>query len=212
MIKVALTDENILIRTGIRSCLEKHSVEINILFEASNGKNLLDQLSRTSELPDIILLDETPLSRCLETIAVLRERYPSISVIFFTFFYNKIVFDEIIKAGVKGFLSKKGDPLLIIQAVFAVFEGNIFAYYGNDKDLLSSFETYNNIYPKLLLTLRQKQFLEFCASEKTYKEIGSEMGISIKTIDVYRDTLFKKLNINSRTGLAIYAIKNGITY
>ena len=47
-------------------------------------------------------------------------------------------------------------------------------------------------------------------TEQTYKEIADVMCLSPRTIDGYREDLFKKLNITSRTGLAMYAIKAGI--
>ena len=65
---------------------------------------------------------------------------------------------------------------------------------------------------KKLLNLsdREVDFLKLACSEMTYKEIASQMHLSPRTIDGYRDALFEKLNIKTRTGLAIYAIKNGI--
>jgi len=62
-----------------------------------------------------------------------------------------------------------------------------------------------------ILSQKEIEFLERVCSEKTYKEIASEMYLSPKTIDGYRAALFKKLNVKSRVGLAIYAIKNGLT-
>ena len=53
------------------------------------------------------------------------------------------------------------------------------------------------------------QFLKLACTERTYKEIAEQMNLSPKTIDGYRDTLFKKIGIKSRTGLVIFAVKNG---
>jgi DNA-binding NarL/FixJ family response regulator len=62
------------------------------------------------------------------------------------------------------------------------------------------------------LTSREITFLKLAFSEKTYSEIAKEMFVSERTIDGYRDSLFKKLGITSRVGLAIYAIKNGFVH
>jgi DNA-binding NarL/FixJ family response regulator len=57
---------------------------------------------------------------------------------------------------------------------------------------------------------REKEFLSLCTSELTYKEIAEKMNVKTRTVDNYRDNLFEKLNVVSRTGLVLYAIKNKI--
>ena len=60
------------------------------------------------------------------------------------------------------------------------------------------------------LSDRETFFLQQICSEKTYAEIAREMFVSERTVDGYRDTLFKKLHLGSRVGLVLYAIRNGI--
>lgn len=60
------------------------------------------------------------------------------------------------------------------------------------------------------ITDRERQFLKLLCTEMTYKEIADSMNLSPKTIEGYRETLFNKLNVKNRIGLAIYAIKNDI--
>ena len=62
------------------------------------------------------------------------------------------------------------------------------------------------------LTDKEMQFLKLAAMEKTYKEIAQIMEVSPRTVDNYRDHLLVKLNVESRTGLVLYAIKNGIVW
>jgi DNA-binding NarL/FixJ family response regulator len=60
------------------------------------------------------------------------------------------------------------------------------------------------------ITQRQQLFLCLCATDLTYKEIAGRMEISTKTADRYRDGLFHKLNVKSKVGLALFAVKNGM--
>jgi two-component system invasion response regulator UvrY len=60
------------------------------------------------------------------------------------------------------------------------------------------------------LNEREIEFLKFACTEMTYKEIADKMFLSPRTIDGYRDALFEKLNLKTRVGLVMYAIKNGI--
>jgi DNA-binding CsgD family transcriptional regulator len=62
----------------------------------------------------------------------------------------------------------------------------------------------------MLLTEKEIVFVRMACTEKTYKEIALEMGLSPRTIDGYRDAVFIKLNVKSRIGIALYAIRNGI--
>jgi two-component system, NarL family, invasion response regulator UvrY len=62
----------------------------------------------------------------------------------------------------------------------------------------------------LELKPNEVRFLTLACSELTYKQIAEHMGLSVRTIDGYRDTLFDKLGTRNRVGLVIYAIKNGI--
>ena len=61
-----------------------------------------------------------------------------------------------------------------------------------------------------LMNEREKDFLQLACSEYTYNEIAAKMFLSPKTIDGYRNALFEKLNVKSRVGMALYAVKHGL--
>ena len=91
---------------------------------------------------------------------------------------------------------------------------NGFYYSHNTTGKLASFfqKNYSNqsSIEKALLTQIEIDFLKLASTELTYKEIADRMKITPRVIDSYRDNLFDKLNVKSRVGLAIYAVKNGI--
>lgn len=60
------------------------------------------------------------------------------------------------------------------------------------------------------LSRQEIAFMRWACTEKTYKEIAHEMRVSPRTIDNYRDSIFKKLHVTSRVGIAMYAVRNGI--
>jgi len=62
----------------------------------------------------------------------------------------------------------------------------------------------------LKLNSREIEFLKLACTEMSYKEIAEKMFLSPRTIEGYRDSLFEKLNLRSRVGLVLFAIKNGI--
>lgn len=64
--------------------------------------------------------------------------------------------------------------------------------------------------PMLVLNERELEFMRLVCTEWTYKEIADRMYLSPRTIDGYRDALFEKLNVRTRVGLAMFAVRHGI--
>jgi len=67
-----------------------------------------------------------------------------------------------------------------------------------------------SIWGATILSENEISFLKLAATDLTYKEMAQKMQISPRTVDNYRDALFLKLNVKSRVGLAMYAVKSGI--
>ena len=116
--------------------------------------------------------------------------------------------------GVKGYLCKDVEPRELGEAIDAVMKKGFYytdfitgklvhsLQLGQENSSLTSD---NN-----LMSDREKEFLQLACSEFTYNEIASKMFLSPKTIDGYRNALFEKLNVKSRVGLALYAVKHGL--
>ena len=84
-------------------------------------------------------------------------------------------------------------------------------HYNSDHHLLNySKLVANNESEKTHLTEKEKEFLVLACSDKTYRQIAGIMKLSERTIDGYRESLFKKFNVQSRTGMALEAIRKGL--
>src|SRR5258708_1480128 len=118
-----------------------------------------------------------------------------------------------LQAGARGFLKTDiapGELTLAIQAVIA--SGYFYSYNSAGKlvNLFKKDKSNNNQADRLSLSENELTFIKLASTDMTYKEIAIMMKISSRTIDNYRDALFIKLNVKSRVGLAIYAIKSGV--
>jgi two-component system, NarL family, invasion response regulator UvrY len=121
---------------------------------------------------------------------------------------------RMLKNGAKGYILKDADPSELKQAINAVLTrgfyysemvtGKLIHSIGNTDD------DDNGSTSVLKLSEREMEFLKLVCTEMTYKEIADKMYLSPRTIDGYRDALFEKLNIKTRVGLVLYAIKNGV--
>jgi two-component system, NarL family, invasion response regulator UvrY len=84
-------------------------------------------------------------------------------------------------------------------------------YYYSEKIAKKIFDMHQQNSPLLpKITERQMEFLRYCCSELSYKKMSVRMGVSVRTVEAFRDALFDKFNITTRIGLVIFAFQNGL--
>lgn len=211
--KIAIVDDHTLFRKGL-STLISELPSYSVLFEASNGKEFIEKIQGL-EVPDIVLLDITmPEMNGYETAKWIKFNYPSVKMLALSTMDTDESILRMVKNGVHGYLMKDSELEELKKAFESVLS---IGYYYNDlvsrKIIRSVADLADDSSPLNILsklTEREILFLKHCCSEKTYSHIASEMNVSERTVDGYREALFKKLNIGTRVGLVLYAIKNGI--
>jgi len=204
-IQIALVDDHRLFRSGMAALIDSFG-GYSILFEAANGKELIDNITE-GLIPDIILLDiNMPVMDGTSTAQWLKKHHPSIRVIILSMFEDAEKVLSMVMAGVKGYLLKDAEPDEFERALSKVSEGDLFYPDFVTKHLLNNFNIDKAAQVKL--NPREIEFLRLTSTELTYKEIADTMCISVRTVDSYRDQLFEKLQIKSRVGLVLYSIKN----
>ncbi|MEO7530609.1 MAG: response regulator transcription factor, partial [Sediminibacterium sp.] len=176
-----------------------------IVFEADNGKHLTEQIE-SNILPDIILLDITmPVIDGVEAASWLKRKYPQVKIIALSMIKNDLLVIRMLKNGARGYILKDCEPAELLIALQQVHEEG---YYYNE--LVTPKMIRKNHYPDMVLLKPQElSFLRWSCTELTHKQIADEMQVSPRTVDGYRDSLFQKLGVSSRVGLAVYAIKHG---
>jgi DNA-binding NarL/FixJ family response regulator len=205
-IKIVLVDDHRLFRSGIASLINKLP-QYKILFEAGDGEELTRKLT-PKLIPHIILLDiNMPQKDGIETAHWLRTNYPDIHIIVLSMFEDAEKVLTMIKLGVKGYLLKDAEPDEFEQALDSVSKNEVYFPPFVTRHLVSNF---NKQLEQVKLNNRELEFLKLTGTELTYKEIADQMCISVRTVDGYRDQLFEKLQIKSRVGLVLYAIKNNL--
>ena len=207
MIKVALVDDHVILRKSLAVLIQLFK-DFDITLQANNGRDFIDQLQPHS-LPDIVLLDITmPVMDGVETAHWLKQNYPQVKVLALSMIKNDYIIIRMLKNGARGYILKDSEPAELKEALH---QTHIKGYYYNEliTPKIKNKELYGE-FPKIMLTEQELIFLRWACTEKSYKQIADEMCISPRTVDGYRDSLFRKLNITSRVGIAIYAIKSGI--
>lgn len=208
---IAIADDHALFRKGLASLINFFP-GYKVLFEAANGKELISRL-RPKALPDIVLLDiSMPEMDGYATANYLRNNYPDIYILALSTMDAETAIINMIKCGAKGYVLKDAEPEELKQAFDDVLGKG---YFYNDLVTRKVMQSVSALTDEKTasfakLTERETAFLRLICSEKTYNEIAAEMFVSPRTVDGYRNALFEKLNLKTRTGLALYAVKNGI--
>jgi two-component system invasion response regulator UvrY len=212
-VNIALADDHVLLRRGLASLIGKFD-DYNVVFEANNGKDFIGQLE-SAGIPDLALIDvNMPEMDGYATCSWLKDHYPSIKVLALSMYDNENAIIRMIKSGAKGYILKDIEPKELRAALDSLVSKG---FYYSEMVTGKMIHVINNLdqpqqHMKNLVSLSTKEidFLKLVCTELTYKEIADKMYMSPRTIDGYRDTLFGKLNMKTRIGLALYAIKNGI--
>ncbi|HYF31652.1 MAG TPA: response regulator transcription factor [Chitinophagaceae bacterium] len=207
-VTIGLVDDHQLFLKSLSLMLESFN-NYEVVVEALNGKDLIQKLETTKKIPDIMLIDvNMPVMEGIETSQWLSERYPSMRLIALSMNDQDKAIIGMLKAGCCAYLLKDTHPTELEKALGEV---NSKGYYNADMSninfrrlLMKSGEK-----PEIVLTPKEKQFLPLACSDLTYKQIASEMGLSERTIDGYRESLFQKFHVQSRVGLCLEAIRKG---
>ncbi|HTR28587.1 MAG TPA: response regulator transcription factor [Puia sp.] len=211
--KVALVDDHALIRSGLVNLIREFG-EFEVVCEANNGKHFQQCLSR-SHLPEIVLLDlNMPEMDGYMTAAWIRETYPDIKVLALSMDDKDRAIIRMLRHGARGYILKDVEPAELRRALTEVLTKGYYYSEMVTSRLIHNINqeanpaTYDHSIAKL--TEKELQFIKYACTEMTYKEIADAMFLSPRTIDGYRDSLFIRLDVRTRVGLAIYAIRNGI--
>ena len=202
--QIALVDDHALFRSGIAAMVNGLK-NYSVLFEAANGQELTRKISPKFK-PQIVLLDiNMPQMDGIATAQWLRSNYPEIHIVVLSMFEDAEKVLAMVRLGVKGYLLKDAEPHEYEQALNNVSQNEVYFPAFVTRHLISSF---NKPVDNIKLNQREIEFLKLSGTELTYKEIADQMCVSVRTVDGYRDQLFDKLQIKSRVGLVLYAIKN----
>ena len=208
-ITLGITDDHQLFLKSL-SLLISSLEDFTILIEAMNGKDLIEKIETKKIEPDIILLDvNMPVMDGRQTAELLTKKYPAIKLVALSMKDDDATIISMIKAGCCSYLLKDIHPEELNKALHEIYKKG---YYNSDaaninyRRLLQHQERQN----ELQLTDKEKHFLQLACSDATYKQIASAMNVSERTVDGYRENLFKKLNVQSRTGMALEAIRRSL--
>ena len=210
-ITICLIDDHKIVRQGLRDLLEKMG-NYHIIQEFESGEEFLAALPLV-ETPDLYILDYSLTQmNGIEVLKVLETNEEEFKVLLLTQQFDETIIDDAYKHGARGFLNKNCTAHDLKFAIDNIAKIG----YNNISEILKRIKNTDENEPgnkKIVLTNRELQFLKLVCNENelTYEQMGKIMGLSTKTIESYRATLFTKFDIKSKVGLVLFSYKHKLT-
>jgi NarL family two-component system response regulator LiaR len=208
-VRVLVTDDHVIVRTGIRAVLEVVP-DIDVVGEAANGREAIVEARRLQ--PDVILMDLVmPEMDGIEAIQRIKSQQPGARILVLTTFAGEDLVFPAIKAGALGYQLKDSGPEELVQAIREVFRGESSLHPVIARKVLQELSRPSERPPTSdPLTEREVEVLRLVAQGWQNAEIAEKLVISGATVRTHVSNILSKLHLASRTQAALYALREGL--
>ncbi len=213
MINIAIAEDQVLFRKGIIALLNSFK-NVHVVIDAENGSDLLEQLEKSSIEIHVIFLDiNMPILNGIETMKVIRTKYPTIKNIILTVHEEDKFINKLIEEGANAYLAKNSQPAEVEKAIHTVVSHD---YYFNENTIRAMHSHVQARQKKITLqpidgiTTREKEIIQLICKEFTTTEIAQKLFISERTVDGHRNNLLIKTGCRNTAGLVLFAIKHNL--
>lgn len=211
-IRIIIADDHEIYRDGFKVMLKKQTA-IELIGETDSGEGLIQMAHYLR--PDIVITNiKLPLLDGISAAKQLTAQLPEIGIIALSVFDDETFILDMLEAGAKGYLMKSAEKEEMINAIKAVHKGqNYFCNLVSRKlTKMLADSTYHphkkNAKPEL--TERELSVTKFICQELSNKEIATELKLSVRTVEGYREKIQEKIGARNTAGIVIYAIRNKI--
>lgn len=203
---VVVVDDHFLLSQAIGGLVQEFK-DFDVLYLCKNGQELLDKFEDPKKIPDLVLMDiKMPILNGIETTEKLNKDYPGVKVLALSIEEDEYTILKMLRAGARGYLMKDTKKNILEKALLEVMKSG--QYYTNNvsKILMESID--KNIDTQI--KDKELEFIKLACTDMSYKEISEAMFCSYKTVEGYRDSLYKKIGIKNRIGLMLFAIQHNM--
>ncbi len=211
-IKVLLADDHPILREGLRGLLEREN-DLEVAGEAGTGIEAVQLAGRLH--PDVIIMDiNMPDMNGIEATRRILAEDPAIRVLVLSLESDRRFIVEVLEAGARGYVLKDSFFEELATAIRTVAAGDTFLGPKITELIIKDYlQRIPDRQPLTFssLTSRERETIQLIADGRNSKEIAAEFGVSVKTIEVHRHNIMKKLNLYSIAELTKYAVREGLT-
>jgi DNA-binding NarL/FixJ family response regulator len=208
--KLMIVDDHKIFRDGLKLLLS-HFPFVDSIWEAADGREFLEKIETVK--PDIVMMDiNMPVMGGIEATIEALDRYSDLRIIVLTTFHDEDYVEQMMLAGVEGYMLKRSTPEEFEKALLKVHGGG---NYFSDEIIqvvmtnLSRIRTEKDRKSGLpLLTAREQEVLELICQGYNNDQIAELLHLSPKTVEKYKSSLFQKTDNNNTVNLIIYAFRH----
>ena len=209
-IRVLVCDDHELFREGLKAILRAET-DVEVVGEARNGREAVE--SAVALRPDAVLMDmEMPELSGLEATRRIRQAEQGVHVLILTMYAEEQLVAQCLQAGAAGYVLKDVPAAQLVYAIRVVARGG---RYLSPEALKGVVERYAEGAAHAetrydLLTGREREVLKLLAEGLSAKQVASHLNLSVKTVDVHKTNLMRKLDVHDRAELIKWAIRNRV--
>jgi DNA-binding NarL/FixJ family response regulator len=211
-LRILVVDDHAVVRRGVRALLESQP-GWEVCGEATTGRDAVEQVKVLR--PEIVVLDlSLPELNGLDATRQILKESPQTQVLVLTMHSSEVLAQQVLQAGARGYVLKSDADLSLVDAVQSLRRGEPFltptvTELVLDRYVRSEAEDVGEA-ARVELTPRQREIIQLVAEGKSSKQVAGSLGISVKTVEVHRGNIMRKLRLRSVSELVRYAIRNGI--
>lgn len=209
--QIAIVDDHELMARALSGLVQKFE-DYEVIYEVFSGEELLQRI-RLGMIPEIVLLDiNMPDMDGYEVAHWLRNNYPDVKILALSMNNKEAAIVKMLRNGARGYLLKGCKPHELKQGLDSIVQKGFYYTDYLTSQLIKSLNPENMMDPVELLSIneRELQFIRLSCSDLTYVEIADQMCVSPRTVDGYRESVFLKMNVKSRVGMVLEAIRLGL--
>ncbi len=202
-IKIGILDDHPIVSRGLSDFFVNKNDQFSVAFTVNTRTELLAELEKS--LPDVIIVDIVmPDVNGLDLFTELLKLHKGIRIIAYSTLRSPVLVENLLAMGVRGYVNKNQEPEELASAIKDVYY-DLISVPAKYKFLTSRFREPE----KNMLTKREMEILQSIAAEETTQEIAIKLGVSPKTVENQKITLFKKLEVKNSAGLVLAATRLG---
>lgn len=207
-VKVALVDDELLFRKGIRLFLDSRE-EIEVVFDTGNGNELMEYLEQGQNQPDIVLMDiRMPQVDGIATSKLINQHFPHVRILVLSSITSDYIVEQMLQIGVSGYLVKNTHPEELLKSILQVHQTGLS--FNNSPGGLVMNEQRNKLTRTLEISDRELEVLQLICQQCSTKEIAETLFISERTVEGHRQKLLEKTDSKNVVGLILWGMKNQI--
>jgi two-component system response regulator NreC len=209
-LRILLADDHVTVRHGLKLLIESQP-DMKVIFEASDGRSAVEKALELK--PDVIVMDiSMPGMNGLLATRTLKERQPNAAIITLTRHGDDAYLQELLRAGVAGYVLKQSAPAELLQAIRAAAAGGQYLDSTLTARVTAGFLAKDGkgvAKSGATISQREADVLRLIASGYSNKEIAGQLALSVKTVEAHKANAMRKLELSGRIDIVKYAVLQG---